>query len=522
MREPAPLRARDADRDRDLREPLRLPSPVQHLDPSAFVVGVVVVARDLLIEALDDRVGHEGRRRGRHHEHEIVAAEVPDERVLRREVRQHGLGQLADVADHVVAAREAVVVVECFEVVDVGIEQRELRPGGHLELDLLLDADVPGQPGQRRLVLHLLRATQDPADPGQQLRGVERLDDVVVRADREALELVGREPARGEDDHRDRRGSRVLAEQARELEAVDVRHHHVGHDQVGRVRPDQVERLLPVVRDPDPIAGRGELDLEETRDERVVIDDEQLLATARLRPALDLAHARASPHPPSADASAAYRPDLSGRGTMNAGRAGRIAADAGAGHVPRRDGQHAARPAPSPDARDAAHGPREARDAESGRLGEGPDRDPDDRGRRAPGPAASGRHDRGADLRQHGSRSRDRRRDQGLPLHLRDAGQDEPGEDRAPSRLRGRGRDLPDGGPPRLPGVVLLGLRPPRPGDPRRVPAEPVLQPGQSRRRTRRRPDRRSGRRPTGRSTCSWRGSERAARSPASRGTSSA
>ena len=41
-----------------------------------------------------------------------------------------------------------------------------------------------------------------------------------------------------------------------------------------------------------------------------------------------------------------------------------------------------------------------------------------------------------------GRRARHRRRDQGLPLHLRDAGQDEPGEDRG-LRLRRRGRDLP-------------------------------------------------------------------------------
>ena len=66
-----------------------------------------------------------------------------------------------------------------------------------------------------------------------------------------------------------------------------------------------------------------------------------------------------------------------------------------------------------------------------------------DRGGRARGEAEAGRDDRRADLRQHRRRPRDRRRDQGLPLHLRDARQDEPGEDLAAPRVRRRGRHLP-------------------------------------------------------------------------------
>ena len=84
---------------------------------------------------------------------------------------------------------------------------------------------------------------------------------------------------------------------------------------------------------------------------------------------------------------------------------------------------------------------REARVPEPGRLGQGPDRARDDRGGRARGQAAPGRHDRRADLRQHRRRARDRGGAQGLPLHLRDARQDEPGEDLDAARLRRRGRD---------------------------------------------------------------------------------
>ena len=121
-------------------------------------------------------------------------------------------------------------------------------------------------------------AAEHAADARQQLGRVERLDDVVVRADREPLELVGRQPAGRQDDHRDGGGPRVLAELPRELEPVDVGHHHVGEDQVGRLPPDQVERLLTVVRDPHAEPGGGELDLEQPGDERVVVDDEEVLA----------------------------------------------------------------------------------------------------------------------------------------------------------------------------------------------------------------------------------------------------
>ena len=83
------------------------------------------------------------------------------------------------------------------------------------------------------------------------------------------------------------------------------------------------------------------------------------------------------------------------------------------------------------------------------------------------GQAPAGRDDRRADLRQHGRRARDRGGAEGLPLHLRDAGQDEPGEDLDAARLRRRGRDHADRRRARLARVLLLGLRPARGGDPR-------------------------------------------------------
>ena len=143
----------------------------------------------------------------------------------------------------------------------------------------------------------------------------------------------------------------------------------------------------------------------------------------------------------------------------------------------------AARAASAHRSRGRGDGRREARVHEPRRLGQGPDRDQDDRGGRARGEAEAGRNDRRADLGQHRRRPRDRRRDQGLPLHLRHARQDEPGEDLAPARVRRRGRDLPLRGRAGVARELLLGLRPAGRGDPRRVQARPVhehRQPGRA------------------------------------------
>ena len=82
---------------------------------------------------------------------------------------------------------------------------------------------------------------------------------------------------------------------------------------------------------------------------------------------------------------------------------------------------------------------------------------------------------------QHRHRPGHRRPPEGLPRHRGHAGQDVPREDRPPARLRRRGRRRPDGGAARLARVLLPRRRPPGRGDPGRLPAQPVLQPGQPR-----------------------------------------
>ena len=188
---------------------------------------------------------------------------------------------------------------------------------------------------------------------------------------------------------------------------------------------------------------------------------------------------------------------------------------------PRPGRQHADRPARPDLARRARPHPREARVHESGRLEQGSHRARDDRGGRARREASAGRHDRGADVRQHRRGPRDRRGAEGLPVHLRDARQDEPGEDRDAARLRRGGRDHADGRRPRLARVLLLGVVAAGRGDRRRVQARPVLEHGEPGGALSDDRARRSGSRPTrARSRRSSSRSERAARSAASAGTS--
>ena len=170
--------------------------------------------------------------------------------------------------------------------------------------------------------------------------------------------------------------------------------------------------------------------------------------------------------------------------------------------------------------RDGGDAAREARVHEPRRLEQGSHRDLDDRGGRARRAAPAGRDDRRADLGQHRRRARDRRGPQGLPLHLRDARQDEPGEDLDAPRLRRRGRDHAR----RRSSTTRRRATTRSPtGSPRRSragssPTSTRTTP--TRRRTTRRRRRSSGSRPAGRSTRSSSRSARAARSPGSGATS--
>src|SRR5581483_176896 len=120
--------------------------------------------------------------------------------------------------------------------------------------------------------VRLLRAPQDGADAGDELLRVERLGEVVVGAEVEAGDLVLVLAFGGE--HDDGRLSVALAEPARDLHAVDLRHHQVEHDQVGVDGADLLERLAAVVGRLDLVALGAQVELHQLDDVALVVDDE--------------------------------------------------------------------------------------------------------------------------------------------------------------------------------------------------------------------------------------------------------
>ena len=121
----------------------------------------------------------------------------------------------------------------------------------------------------------------------------------------------------------------------------------------------------------------------------------------------------------------------------------------------------------------------QARVVQPRRLDQGPGGGRADRGGRARRTAAPRRDDRRADVRQHRHRAGDRGAPQGLSRDRGDARQDVAREDRPAARLRRRRRARADRRGARLAAVLLPRGRPADRRDPRRVPAQPVLQPGQ-------------------------------------------
>jgi CheY-like chemotaxis protein len=104
-----------------------------------------------------------------------------------------------------------------------------------------------------------------------ELVGVERLGDVVVGAEVEALGLVGGRALGREQDHRHRP---ALTQLAHDLDAVEVGHHDVQQDDV---RPDLLrllEGLLATVGGDDAEALLRQRDGHELGDSRLVVRDE--------------------------------------------------------------------------------------------------------------------------------------------------------------------------------------------------------------------------------------------------------
>ncbi len=152
----------------------------------------------------------------------------PDAQVLQvvPVFRSPNLGQQLGVQDDLAGMRREVLKQQPLGAA----ERDELAALGEqpaLEVDL--DVVERNDAGARR---HAARATENGTNASRQLVGMERLGDVVVRAEVETLGLVARGPLGGQED--DRHGS-PLAQLAHHFDAVQV-----GHDDVKEndVRPN--------------------------------------------------------------------------------------------------------------------------------------------------------------------------------------------------------------------------------------------------------------------------------------------
>ena len=191
----------------------------------------------------------------------------PDAQVLQvvAVLRAPDLGQELGVEDDLAGVRG-----EVLEEQPLGARQlHELAvPGDHAPLEVDLDVVELDDAGAR---LGPAGAADDRAHARRQLVGMERLGDVVVGAEVEALRLVGRRALRRQQD--DRHGP-ALAQLAHDLDAVEVGHDDVQQDDV---RPDLLrllERLLATVGGDDAEALLGQGDGHELGDARLVVGDE--------------------------------------------------------------------------------------------------------------------------------------------------------------------------------------------------------------------------------------------------------
>ena len=140
--------------------------------------------------------------------------------------------------------------------------------GDHAPLEV--DLDVV-EADHARAGLSAGGAADDGPHARGELVGVERLGDVVVRAEVEALRLVGGRALGGEQDHRHRA---PLAQLPHHLDPVQVRHDDVQQDDVRADLLGLGQRVLAAVGGHDAEALLRERDADELRDARFVVCDE--------------------------------------------------------------------------------------------------------------------------------------------------------------------------------------------------------------------------------------------------------
>ena len=145
-----------------------------------------------------------------------------------------------------------------------------------------LTSRLPEDAEDARTRLGSGRPSQDGAHAGGELVGVERLGDVVVGAEVEALRLVGGRALGGQQDDRD---GTPFTELAHDLDTVEVGHHDVEQDDVRADLFGLGQGLFTAAGGDYAEALLAEGDRYEFRDPRFIVCDEyeRLGAHGRLR-----------------------------------------------------------------------------------------------------------------------------------------------------------------------------------------------------------------------------------------------
>jgi len=102
----------------------------------------------------------------------------------------------------------------------------------------------------------------------------ERFHEVIRGAETEQIDNLGLAPARGQNDHGHLSKIGIGAQRAQQPPPVEHRHHQIEHDQIRLQRLRAFETGAAVVGGGDTIAARAKLVLNQSKNEGIVVDDE--------------------------------------------------------------------------------------------------------------------------------------------------------------------------------------------------------------------------------------------------------
>ena len=168
---------------------------------------------------------------------------------------------------------------------DQGAQQLELG-GGELDLRRVdrhpvgapVERDRPGRDqtagGDRRR----RQPAQHRSDAEDEFLRRERLREIVIGAEREALDAVRLPLARREQDDAQVLCFLAAAQLREHVVARDTGQHQVEHDQIGPLLPRGPQRIAPVGRGDHAVPSLGEVVGDERRDVGLVVDHEDAVA----------------------------------------------------------------------------------------------------------------------------------------------------------------------------------------------------------------------------------------------------